>query len=112
MDRELTTLSQKDRADHPRSPRSPCGLHEWGGHTQDGVSWHVYRGDTRKVLVELLENSFSCAVTSPPYYWQRDYDVSGQIGVETTIDKYVSTIADCMAEVRRVLKKDGLLFLN
>ena len=88
------------------------GLHEWRGHTKNGIPWVVHRGDVLKVLATLEENSFDCAVTSPPYYWQRDYQVDGQIGKESTIASYVKIVADAMDEVRRVLKKDGLLFLN
>jgi len=51
-------------------------------------------------------------VTSPPYYWQRDYGVEGQIGKESTIKGYVSAVADVMDQVRRALRQDGLLFLN
>jgi hypothetical protein len=51
-------------------------------------------------------------VTSPPYYWQRDYKVVGQIGQEKTIHGFVMNVADIMEEVNRVLKTDGLLFLN
>lgn len=57
-------------------------------------------------------NYFNCAITSPPYYWQRDYKVAGQIGQEKTIDGFVKSVADTMDGVRRVLTKDGLLFLN
>jgi len=60
----------------------------------------------------LPENQFSCAVTSPPYYWLRDYGVDNQIGQEETIDLYVNSISTAMNEVKRVLKPDGLLFLN
>ena len=31
----------------------------------------------------LPADHFSCVVTSPPYFWQRDYDVAGQIGLRT-----------------------------
>lgn len=90
----------------------PRGLHEWAGHSSNGIPWEVHRGDTRHVLREFEENRFQCVVTSPPYYWQRDYNVDGQIGLEQSIDSYVTNIAECMDEVRRVLRKDGLLFLN
>jgi DNA modification methylase len=60
----------------------------------------------------MKENQFRCVVTSPPYYWQRDYKVAGQIGQEKTITGYVDAIANVMDEVRRVLTNDGLLFLN
>jgi DNA modification methylase len=51
-------------------------------------------------------------ITSPPYYWQRDYKVKGQLGVEATIDGYVKGICDVMDQAHRVLRKDGVLFLN
>jgi hypothetical protein len=38
--------------------------------------------------------------------------VAGQIGQEKTIDMYVASLANTMEEVRRVLKQDGVLFLN
>ena len=94
----------------------PClhgsGLLSWQGLTQSGNAWEVRKGDAQRVLSTLPENHFSCAVTSPPYYWQRDYKVEGQIGKEPTIDGYVKAIADVMDEVKRVLTKDGVLFLN
>ncbi|HEX8070838.1 MAG TPA: site-specific DNA-methyltransferase [Pyrinomonadaceae bacterium] len=88
------------------------GLHEWRGHTKNGVPWIVHRGDAPTILATLEANTFDCVVTSPPYYWQRDYGVEGQIGKESTIASYVKILSDAMDEVRRVLKKDGLLFLN
>ncbi|MFA5061688.1 MAG: site-specific DNA-methyltransferase [Patescibacteria group bacterium] len=63
-------------------------------------------------MATIPEKSFNCVVTSPPYYWQRDYNVPGQLGLEPTPDAYVAAIADAMDEVRRLLRKDGLLFLN
>lgn len=90
----------------------PIGPHDWAGHTRDGVPWEVHRGDIMQALKRFDENRFHCVVTSPPYYWQRDYSADGQIGKEPTIDGYVQSIANCMDEVRRVLRKDGLLFLN
>ena len=91
---------------------TPAGLNEWAGQTTAGVHWQVMRGDTKHVLQKFQENRFDCVVTSPPYYWQRDYKVKDQIGLEHTISEYVTAIADSMDEVRRVLKPDGLLFLN
>lgn len=90
----------------------PSGLNDWSGRSKDGVEWEVLRGDVRQALKGLKDSRFDCAVTSPPYYWLRDYEVDGQIGLEGSIDEYVDAIADSMDEVRRVLKKSGLLFLN
>ncbi len=88
------------------------GLHEWRGHTRQGIAWEVHRGDVQQVLQELTANQFHCVITSPPYYWQRDYKVAGQIGQEKTSPTYVTKIADVMDGVRRVMTNDGLLFLN
>ena len=71
--------------DNPRAPRlKPAGLNEWAGDTTAGVHWCVIRGDSRHVLRTLDDNRFACVVTSPPYYWQRDYQVDDQIGLETS----------------------------
>lgn len=87
-------------------------LQERKGTTSTGTSWEIYRGDIVQVLVHIPSNKFNCVITSPPYYWQRDYKVAGQYGLEKTIDEYVSNIVTSMEQVRRVLAKDGLLFLN
>lgn len=69
-------------------------------------------GDCREVLKLLPENSIQCCVTSPPYFGLRDYGHDGQIGLEATPDEYVAKIVDVFREVRRVLRKDGTLWLN
>lgn len=94
------------------NPIELVGLHEWRGHGSKGVSWEVHCGDVNAVLSNFENDRFSCVVTSPPYYWQRDYGVQGQLGLESTIDGYVTAIADTMDQVRRVLATDGCLFLN
>lgn len=87
-------------------------LHYWHGRTISGTEWHVYQGDAYKTLSQFRDNSFDCVVTSPPYYSLRDYGVGGQIGLEETVQEYVNAIAAVMDEVQRVLKQDGVLFLN
>ena len=57
-------------------------------------------------------DQFSCVVTSPPYYSQRDYKVKGQIGLEKTIATYLDRVVHVFDEVKRVLSPDGTLFLN
>lgn len=85
---------------------------EWHGETLSGRKWSVYQGSAVEVLRRLPAESVHCVVTSPPYFWLRDYGVDGQIGMEDTVDGYVQAISGVMDEVRRVLCKDGLLFLN
>lgn len=69
-------------------------------------------GDCRDVLRTLPDASVQCCVTSPPYYGLRDYGVSGQIGLEQTPEEYVAEMVEVFREVRRVLRDDGVLFLN
>lgn len=85
---------------------------EWHGQTKAGVSWNVYQGDSTTVLRNLPRSSFDCVVTSPPYYWLRDYEMEQQIGQEETVSEYVEAICASMDEVYRVLRRKGLLFLN
>ncbi len=70
----------------------------------------VLIGDCHEVLGGL--ESAQCVVTSPPYWGLRDYGVDGQLGLEATPDEYVAKMVDVFREVRRVLRKDGTLWLN
>jgi DNA modification methylase len=100
--------------DPPPEPTSnPLGLvPSWSGRVPSGKTWSVFEGDAREVLTHLSKDSFQCVVTSPPYFWQRDYDVAGQIGLEPDILTYVNAICETMDAVRDVMDKTGLLFLN
>lgn len=58
------------------------------------------------------DNSIDCVVTSPPYYGLRDYGVEGQIGLEASPKAYVEKLVEVFAEVYRVLKPSGSVWLN
>lgn len=85
---------------------------EWHGHSFEGVPWSIYNGAASEVLKNIQQESVSCVVTSPPYYWLRDYGVAGQIGLEETVEEYVESISNVMDDAKNVLRSDGLLFLN
>ena len=87
-------------------PRKTSGI------TGTGVEWTVFDGDAREVLKQLPDESYNCVITSPPYFWLRDYGTDGQIGQEEAVSGYVESIASVMDEISRVLKRDGVLFLN
>lgn len=69
-------------------------------------------GDSRELLRTLPDESVHCCVTSPPYFGLRDYGVDGQMGLEPTPDEFVAGMVELFREVRRVLRKDGTLWLN
>ena len=56
--------------------------------------------------------SAQCCVTSPPYFGLRDYGCDGQIGIEPTPADYIAKIVNVFREVWRVLRDDGVLWLN
>lgn len=85
---------------------------EISGRFEDGTWWKLFQGDCRAALPMIPPRSVNCVVSSPPYYWQRDYGVSGQIGHEPIIQGYVNAIVSCFQQVRRVLRDDGVVFLN
>lgn len=62
--------------------------------------------------IPLADESVQTVITSPPYYGLRDYGVAGQIGLERTPAEYVDGLVRVFREVWRVLKDDGVLFLN
>lgn len=63
-------------------------------------------------LKELPDQSIDCCITSPPYFGLRDYGVEGQIGLEETPELFVAKMVEVFTEVKRVLKKEGTLWLN
>jgi site-specific DNA-methyltransferase (cytosine-N4-specific) len=72
----------------------------------------VLEGDVSEALPLLPDASVQCIITSPPYWALRDYGIHGQIGLESTLSAYVSRLTALFAELRRILKPDGTLWLN
>lgn len=72
----------------------------------------IITGDCRAALANLDAGSVQCCVTSPPYYWQRDYEIEGQIGLEQTPVEFVAALVDVFRGVRHVLRDDGTAWLN
>ncbi|MEM5883054.1 MAG: site-specific DNA-methyltransferase, partial [Candidatus Aenigmatarchaeota archaeon] len=69
-------------------------------------------GDVIEKLRELPDKCVDIIITSPPYWKQRDYEIKGQIGQESTPDEYVQKIVEVGDELKRVLKDTGSYFLN
>jgi DNA modification methylase len=72
-------------------------------------------GDSMEVLKTIPDETVNCVVTSPPYWNLREYDISDNsniIGNELNYKEYVETLTKIFNEVRRILTKDGSLWLN
>jgi len=75
-------------------------------------NYRVVCGDALETLKNIPSNIINCCVTSPPYWGLRDYGVEGQLGLEKTPEEYVGKVVKIFREVRRVLRKEGVMFLN
>jgi DNA modification methylase len=76
------------------------------------VTYRLINADVLAGLRTLPDESVHCCVTSPPYWGLRDYGTAGQIGLEPTPEEYVARMVEVFREVRRVLRRDGTLWLN
>jgi len=68
--------------------------------------------NSNALRIPLEDESIQMCVTSPPYWNLRDYGLSDQLGLEKTPEEYVDNLVCVFREVKRVLRKDGVLFLN
>lgn len=76
------------------------------------VSVGVVFGESLDVLRTLPSESAHCIVTSPPYWQQRDYGHSEQLGLESSPEAFVERLTTIMREARRVLRTDGTCWIN
>jgi DNA modification methylase len=73
---------------------------------------NILCGDAATMLARMPERSVQMVMTSPPYFGLRDYGVEGQLGLEPTPDAFVAALVDVFQHIRRVLKDDGVCWLN
>ena len=82
------------------------------------MSVKILCGNVLDMLKTLPDESIHCCVTSPPYWGLRKYidddapEKSFEIGLEATPEAFVERIVDVFREVRRVLRSDGVCWLN
>ena len=72
----------------------------------------VLVGDAGQRLRQLPPASVDCIVTSPPYFALRNYGRRDQLGLEPNVDVWVGRLLLVIDELARVLKSDGVLWLN
>ena len=82
------------------------------------MSVRIINSDALSALRTLESGSVQAAICSPPYLALRSYlpdghpDKAKEIGAEPTPDAFVAALVGVFAEVARVLRPDGLLFVN
>jgi len=76
------------------------------------MSHHLRIGDALEQLRLIPSGSVHCCITSPPYWGLRDYNVAGQIGLESSLDDFLQRLVAVFTEVRRVLRDDGTCWVN
>lgn len=82
------------------------------------MNYSILQGDCIQTMKTLPAASVQCVVTSPPYLNLRSYLPDGhpdkhlEIGGEQSVAEYVGRLVEVFREVRRVLRDDGVLFLN
>ena len=84
--------------------------------------WEYKVGHVIDVLRTLPSESVQMVVTSPPYWGLRKYSGEQEItwpdgwkggyGLEPTIELYVEHTVQILREIKRVLRKDGVVFWN
>jgi DNA modification methylase len=62
--------------------------------------------------LDLPDGYVDLIVTSTPYWQQRNYGFAGQLGLEPTPAEFVRALIPFADETRRVLRPDGVMFLN
>ncbi|HMJ05734.1 MAG TPA: site-specific DNA-methyltransferase [Chthoniobacterales bacterium] len=108
-------MPKTDNSGNSRRPpvaRAPAFPKIYSGETAAKVEWHVLHGDADQALSLIAPECVDCVVTSPPYFWLRDYGVSGQIGLEDTVGAYVSRLAEVFDKIFTALRPTGTVFLN
>jgi len=77
--------------------------------TDNGI---LYCANVLEILPKFPDKSIDCVITSPPYWGLRDYQVENQIGLESSLEEYLEKLFKVMRELKRILKKTGVIFWN
>ena len=73
---------------------------------------YIENVDSLEGLKQLPSKSINCSISSPPYLNMRNYGIEGEFGCAETPEEFVNQLCDYYDEVYRVLKDDGVVFVN
>mgnify|MGYP001454018119 CR=1 FL=1 len=72
----------------------------------------IHNRECLEGMYALPEKSVDMCVTSPPYFNLRDYKSEKQIGTEKKAEQYINNLCDIFDGVSRVLKDEGVCWVN
>lgn len=75
---------------------------------------NLIQGDAYQTLKTIKSESVDLICTSPPFFNQRRYTKDGslEIGLERTINEYISNLLQVFDECKRILKNNGSFWLE
>lgn len=79
------------------------------------IRYKFINGDCLTIMKQLESESVNCIITSPPYWGMRKYDNDNndhEVGNEANFEAYVKKLRVIFHEAKRILRKDGSLWLN
>ena len=72
----------------------------------------ILEGNCLEKIDEITPYSIQTVVTSPPYWGLRNYDNDGQLGQESSPEKFVFNLTKLFSKFKAVLKEDGTVWVN
>jgi site-specific DNA-methyltransferase (adenine-specific) len=72
----------------------------------------IYNENCIDTIIKMPDNFIQSIITSPPYFNLRDYGNNKQIGIEDSFKDYLDNLLEVFTNAYRVLKDDGILFVN
>lgn len=110
MDSPHSTIDAKSAEPSSGSDTASKSRHAYS--SKSGHFAGIMHGDSATMLKSLPSDVFNVAVTSPPYFWVRDYGYDDQLGHEESVEAYIEALMGVFDEVKRTLHPEGVFFLN
>ena len=111
IDNGKSTLNKVYKKVKHLHTKSKCNKEIEGGDFKiDSVTIYNKSSET---MEELEDESVNVSISSPPYWNMKVYQLdSKQLGQESSVEEYINNLKKHYAEVFRVLRNDGSLFVN